>query len=272
MFPVPCFAQISSRQHVCVCKGLSVPLPAASKQGSSKLSKAYSPPSNTTLTLETVHGFDTPVGFLPTSLCQRLPGGSSRLCLAFDGETGGRWRPAPRPSPGCHRSGRGDVPQDSAARPPAADAGVGKPHRQSPPQLAGAGAPQHEHPAATPVPAATQPLLPTRGAPSKTRTWRPRAMALTPLPTVPLSSSAAGEQPRALGSWSNPRTSPGPGTPQGWHREVGRLRLAQHKAPGEPKLGGAQLGTRGPAALQTASGSTEGSQLCHRSCLGPSGP
>lgn len=177
MFPVPCFAQISSRQHVCVCKGLSVPLRAASKQGSSKLSKAYSPPSNTTLTLETVHGFDTPVGFLPTSLCQRLPGGSSRLCLAFDGETGGRWRPAPHPSSGCHCSGRGDVPQDSGcpapALPPAADAGMGKTHGWSPPQLAGAGALQHEHPGTPPVPAATQPRLPTQGSrPPKTK---PRA-------------------------------------------------------------------------------------------------
>lgn len=86
MFPVLCFVQISSRQHVCVCEGLSVLLSAASKQGSSKFSKAYSPPSNTALTLETVHGFDTPVGFLPTSLCQRFLGVSSRLRLAFAGE------------------------------------------------------------------------------------------------------------------------------------------------------------------------------------------
>lgn len=86
MFPVLCFVQISSRQHVCVCEGLSVLLSAASKQGSSKFSKAYSPPSNTALTLETVHGFDTPVGFLPTSLCQRFLGVSGRLRLAFAGE------------------------------------------------------------------------------------------------------------------------------------------------------------------------------------------
>lgn len=86
MFPVLCFVQISSRQHVCVCEGLSVLLSAASKQGSSKFSKAYSPPSNTALTLETVHGFDTPVGFLPTSLCQRFLGVSGRLSLAFAGE------------------------------------------------------------------------------------------------------------------------------------------------------------------------------------------
>jgi len=83
MFPVLCFVQISSRQHVCVCGGLSGLLSAASKQGSSKFSKAYSPPSNTALTLETVHGFDTPVGFLPTSLCQRFLGVSGRLRLAF---------------------------------------------------------------------------------------------------------------------------------------------------------------------------------------------
>ena len=86
MFPVLCFVQISSRQHVCVCEGLSVLLSAASKQGSSKFSKAYSPPSNTALTLETVHGFDTPVGFLPTFLCQRYLGASGRLRLAFAGE------------------------------------------------------------------------------------------------------------------------------------------------------------------------------------------
>lgn len=63
MFPVLCFVQRSSRQHVCVCRGLRVPLSAASKQGSSQFSKAYSPPSNTALTLETVYGFDTLVGF-----------------------------------------------------------------------------------------------------------------------------------------------------------------------------------------------------------------
>lgn len=63
MFPVLCFVQRSSRQHACVCGGLRVLLRAASKQGSSQFSKAYSPPSNTALTLETVHGFDTPVGF-----------------------------------------------------------------------------------------------------------------------------------------------------------------------------------------------------------------
>lgn len=85
MFPVLCFVQIPSRQHVCVCEGLSVLLSAASKQGSSKIFKAYSPLSNTALTLETVHGFDTPVGFLPTSLCQRYLGLSSRLHLAFAG-------------------------------------------------------------------------------------------------------------------------------------------------------------------------------------------
>lgn len=82
MFPVLCFVQRSSRQHVCVCGGLRVLLSAASKQGSSQFSKAYSPPSNTALTLETVHAFDTPVGFLPTSLCQRYLGMSGRLCLA----------------------------------------------------------------------------------------------------------------------------------------------------------------------------------------------
>lgn len=95
-------------------------------------------------------------------------------------------------------------------------------------------------------------------------------MALTPLPTVPLSSSAAGERPRASRSW---RTQ-GQGHPRGGtgRTEVVRLRLAQHKAPGEPELGGARLAARGPAALQTASGSPEGSQLCHRELPGPSGP
>lgn len=83
MFPVLCFVQISSRQHVCVCEGLGALLRAASKQGSSTFSKAYSPPSNTALALETVHGFDTPVGFLPTSMCQRYLGVSS---LALAGE------------------------------------------------------------------------------------------------------------------------------------------------------------------------------------------
>lgn len=86
MFPALCFVQIPSRQHVCVCEGLRVLLSAASKQGSSKFSKAYSPPSNTALALETVHGFDTPVGFLPTSLCQRFLGVSGRLHLDFAGE------------------------------------------------------------------------------------------------------------------------------------------------------------------------------------------
>lgn len=252
MFPVPCFAQISSRQHVCVCKGLSVPLPAASKQGSSKLSKAYSPPSNTTLTLETVHGFDTPVGFLPTSLCQRLPGGSSRFCLAFDGETGGRWRPAPRPSPGCHCSSRGDVPQDPGC--PATNSRCrGGQGPQTEPTAAGrCWCPPTRAPnTSTQGPhLCRQPRSPfyPHGAPSKTRTWRPRAMALTPLPTVLLSSSAAGEQPRALGSWSNPRTSQGPGTPQGWHREVGRLRLAQHKAPGGAQIWGSPAGNQGTSS------------------------
>lgn len=94
MFPVLCFVQRSSRQHVCVCGGLRVLLSAASKQGSSQFSKAYSPPSNTALALETVHGFDTPVGFLPTSLCQRYLGMSGRLCLA---PAGGKQSPSQSP-------------------------------------------------------------------------------------------------------------------------------------------------------------------------------
>lgn len=53
-------------------------------------------------------------------------------------------------APAAIAAAEGTCPRTPAARPPTADAGEGKAHRQSPPQLAGAGAPQHEHPTRAP--------------------------------------------------------------------------------------------------------------------------